>query len=472
MDNFDFPDNTIKAQTYQYQNLAQGTTLFKGQRAWYYGLKAELDGRKIIYVILSNGQVLCDSKKDVSGKIINQIKDNSINYRSDIISLGIQSWSIDAINYFVPDGNMTPKSSLELYLTIKKNIDYYMDLKDPLDLDIISLFVIMTYCFQLFESVPYLYLVADISSGKTTLSNLIANLSFNSVDASNASRASLFRVVEGNSPLLIIDDYMDLNKETMQDINHLMKVGYKKGAIAIRMDESSKNKDVNVFSVYCPKVITNTLSLDKAIESRSFIIRLTRSFSDKGRKKKDFDNPKWQSIRDDISLWVMKNWQEVETTYKTLEANELSARDFEISLPILTLAKMVSDELYQSVKEHIIELVKDRDVIVDYKKDWVYLLFDSCKEIITDSNEGWHYASKIYERFNLQMLEQFGKNTYSINLIGRKLKNSTLQAIRDEKGQKYYLSIRDINENLIRLGYPTYPTEPTSNENVSNVRNV
>ena len=407
----------MNAKDITFQSLAQGE--FAGH--WYFGKQVDADGKKIDCLIFDNGQVLINeqqkakSKKDAED-LIDHIKESGLHYNKPLIQLE-NKWSSGSITSFISQCSsvvkcsyldmrenealdtktttLTTPSTLTTQSTILDNITtlqlHYMDLHNEKLTNLTSCYIIASYCYELFDSIGYLFFCSDSGSGKTKWAQIIQYCGFNSLNATNASESALFRATEQAKGLLAIDDYENIEEDKKNTIDQILKVGYKRGGKTFRSEKVGDNYVPTSYDVYCPKLITNTVGLDSVTYSRCVPIHLLKTTTDKGRLNPNGKDLVWQNIRDACYVWVMENWKEIKKNYKELDIQELNNRDLELVKPLLAVAKTIGQEQFLELKTLVVDLFSNRDMF-DYTNDWDYILFHALykyKENDSLTAEAW-----------------------------------------------------------------------------------
>ena len=280
---------------------------------------------------------------------------------------------------------LTTQSTL---LHLKKTIDKYMELQDIDDKTIISLWMLGTYLFPLFNSFPYFYVQGLKNTGKSKLITLFSLCSFNGLNAGSITSSALFRVIDIYRPTLCLDEAEFLsNPKNVSEINYLLLNGYKKGAEAIRsMQQSEKGGDYKPLSfyLYSPKVIANIGGIDDVIESRCISINLTRAITSRGDLYPE-DNNEFKELRTQLLLFCINNWMKIKKLYDTMiNDTALNNRDYEIWKPILSIAKLFGDETYNSVLRYSYKKTKEKmeDDVVERVE---FLLLKTLNEICQET---------------------------------------------------------------------------------------
>ncbi len=161
----------------------------------------------------------------------------------------------------------------------------------PLGADIaITLWVVLTYCFNSFKVLPLLGLWSpEKRCGKTICCELLQGLVCRPIPASNITSAALYRVIEKHEPTMLIDEadtFLNNNSELRGILNSGHRV---KSAFVMRCN--SETNDPESFSTWCPKALFMIGDPSETLRDRSIPIRITRKAPDENVTKmaRDFD---------------------------------------------------------------------------------------------------------------------------------------------------------------------------------------
>ncbi|MDD3183308.1 MAG: DUF3631 domain-containing protein [Alphaproteobacteria bacterium] len=138
----------------------------------------------------------------------------------------------------------------------------------------ISLWVILTYCFEHFTVTPILAIVSpEKQCGKTTLLDVLGELVCKPLLASSVTAASVFRVIEKERPTLLIDE-ADTFLRKDEALRGVLNSGNRASGNVLRT--VGEDFEVCAFSTYSPKAIALIGSLPDTLHDRSICIRLRR----------------------------------------------------------------------------------------------------------------------------------------------------------------------------------------------------
>ncbi len=143
---------------------------------------------------------------------------------------------------------------------------------------ILALYVLNTWCFELFETVAYLLLTSPLPQcGKTRQLGLLGAVCARSKAWVSVSSAAMFRTIELYKPTVLVDQVEKLAAvdESSRELIAILESGYKRGATVPRM--TGPNHDIlREFSTYCPKVLACVGKLKGALLDRCIIMEQER----------------------------------------------------------------------------------------------------------------------------------------------------------------------------------------------------
>jgi putative DNA primase/helicase len=141
--------------------------------------------------------------------------------------------------------------------------------------DAAALWCLMSYGVESFFVLPMLHISSPQKrSGKSTLLMVLAELCRRSLSASNASKASIFRIVDHYKPTLFLDEVDSYFKDD-DELRGIINCGHsRKTSRIFRLDANTY--EPLAFDTFCPKALAGIGSLAGTIVDRSILIDLKR----------------------------------------------------------------------------------------------------------------------------------------------------------------------------------------------------
>jgi len=295
-------------------------------------------------------------------------------------------WGFASINEFVKNPRIVDETNItEIFNAIRNQYEYFVYFEEKELYDILTCWKIGTYFYQLFDKYPYFQLKGIQGSGKTKTAKIVGWTAFNGQLGLDYSRSSIFRTVHSTRGTQIIDENETLGtrSEAKQNIEDLLNAGFEKGIPVPRVErikEDGIEKFVTIyFEVYSPKFIANIKGISKASTSERTIeaTMVKCGKKEQGNRIPEFDDPRWQSIRDTLYYCTFKYWKlvkEVKEKVKKDIKEEITARDLDVWLPVLTIANLIGDEVYNKIKEASKKFIKQKRVEIAEKSEEANLL--------------------------------------------------------------------------------------------------
>ena len=203
----------------------------------------------------------------------------------------------------------------------------------------------LTYVYQAWDAVPYLYIGGPLGSGKSRLFEVLGRLVFRPLWSVNMTGAALFRTLHSQGGCLLLDEAERLRNTqdpATGEILSMLLAGYKRGGHGDPAGTRGRHGFKTVsFDVFGPKALACIAGLPPALASRAISITMFRSppGSEKPRRRIDADPAGWQRLRDELHALAMEHgptWLDLPS--RTDVCPTMSGRDYELWQPLLALA--------------------------------------------------------------------------------------------------------------------------------------
>lgn len=375
-----------------------------------------------------------------------------------------------------------------LFQKIIEALEKYLDYKDKRLFKAITLWIIGTYVFPLFDSYPILIIVGVSGSGKSKLIKIINFTAFNSFNLANVSDASIFRIVESSQATLLLDENELINDpQKIGQLSLILAATGKQGQVARIAKQKDGDFIPQLFNLYGPKVIANIAGINsEALINRSIFIHTTPTqISDIANVYPEHCDLQWQGIRNEAYLFCMEHWMHIRKLISKVTARDfkLTGYDFMIWLPMLVLGKYLESYAELPILEDIINLAKEK---TEERKDERifdrnYVLLTAIRRMVlekiglskVDENLAEFYPTNaIREVYAVEMELEIDSDAYkklSLETIGkqvRKLNVGKMGLERVEQGNKplrgVWINLDSFNETLQRFGMEPIMSESRS----------
>jgi hypothetical protein len=257
------------------------------------------------------------------------------------------------------------RDECELQADIQRFIHRYLDV-DPFYEKMASYYVMFTWLYDCFNTLPYLRALGDYGTGKTRFLQVIGSVCYRPMFLGGASTTSpIFRIIDLMRGTLVLDEADFQASDAEADIVKILNTGYMKGFPVLRTEKDGADGfAVIALEVYGPKVIaTRRRYQDRALESRM----LTKEMTSVLRDDVPLLLPRefWgeaQALRNKLLYYRLQAWQpDIEVDLNDLDRS-IEPRLNQVTLPLKTV---IQDESLRAditgfIREYNRQLVADR----------------------------------------------------------------------------------------------------------------
>jgi hypothetical protein len=252
--------------------------------------------------------------------------------------------------------NFTVKKKSELVDLVRAEVDKFVD-AEPEEKAIFTGLIVLSYCQELFETLPYLYLVGDNSSGKSHLLQLFYHLCYRPLYGVSLTHADIYSYLEDDGlPLTILEDEFQ-GSENDNDKMKIYKAGYKKRTPVPRVTIYEGGRRVDYFNSFGLKIVASEqLVENKGFLERCLVVEMVEGYPEKDHYDGE-DLKRFTWLRSELLKWRMYVLAGREIMPK-LEFDWLKGRDREIYLPLLTVLEGTA--LYPLLERTLLNRVEER----------------------------------------------------------------------------------------------------------------
>lgn len=264
----------------------------------------------------------------------------------------------------LPSGICEYKDTLTLLEQIKEHIYKYLDLSEDY-LKFAGYYVLMSWLYDLFHTVPYLRALGDTGCGKSRFLDVIGGLTYKSISASGCvTPAPIYRMLRKWQGSLVLDEADMKGSDEYNEVVTILNCGFEKGRPVIRSNKDNPD-NVQILPVYSPKVFaTRRRFSDPALEARCLteIMRETdRSDISPVLNQAFFDEQ--QELRNKLLLYRLRNYRNIEPEAPLIDLEGIEPRLRQVSQAFIAL--FAGDEkILQSyldfIRGHQVELIEQR----------------------------------------------------------------------------------------------------------------
>ena len=221
---------------------------------------------------------------------------------------------------------------------------------DDKTLKVLATYVIATYFYDLLDAFPMLWLYGPQGSGKTHTMTTLSNLSRHGITAVKPSPASLWWL-SSLKPTYGVDENV-----LSQDAKDVLAGSYKKGLLVPRVDREKERHVVRLFEVYTPKIFSFMNPPEEShLRQLMIMVKLRR-----GNPQINYqpDPEDFKAVRRELyKLRLLRAHEFLNVTelVRGEVARELSGRELEVFLPIITVAFLAGelDDVMEWIGEYL-----------------------------------------------------------------------------------------------------------------------
>src|SRR3989344_2347311 len=396
-------------------------------------------------------------------------KNNKIRF-DDIPTKFKLRYSLKNTKAYLENSNLIIDKS-KLYEKIRNQYSKYCVFIDDTWYDIHTLWDIGTYFFMLFSHYPILELRGMTGTGKTKIMNISSYMTFNGSDIMiNPSESTLFRETQGRRITKYIDEAEKLfayNKNSGKyegDTRaELLNGSYSKNSFVPRQEKEGNKFVTKWYACYSPTALGSINGVHGATENRAITHITTKNNRNDARgslePEDDDKDIIWQEIRDDLFLFGLNYWQEIEKIYFEIDkrTTKTEARILQLWKPLFTIVKFIDENLYIKVEQFASELSEQKinDLISEGSIE--DRLLTILYHILRKEDLNKVYVQNIREEYNSSCENEKEKLSKHSKTISSRLDNLGLKKYRKtdtNKGAYYEINFK----NFRKIIEPIKPT--------------
>jgi len=438
----DTKENKSYLQENRKKAVSLGCGLHKGE--FYFGTKVVKEGIPYDAVVTSSKKIYVNKQRRTKNEIFgeNEIRERfGLNYKDEFFDESLDNiFTSNAINKWC-FGDTEDITLENVYRDLIGLFKEYIYLDEERKYSILAFYRIAGFFMPLWKTRARLFIHAEMGTAKSRLTQMLHNTGFNSVSLGDWTLPYIKAIIESTRGEAHIDDFETLPEEQKNATIRMIKVGYMSGFKAGKMSDGAKRKP-EVSDLFNTTTINNTEGLDFITIDRCLPFRIPKIASKDYDKEPCFEEQVWEIMRDNLYILGLKYAQEVKETYKQIKSNKLRGRLFSIAKPELTIAKLISDELFEEVENFWIDETTQRDTR-DYDSDWEFLAYKQIYDYLLNHSDKDYFnlLSDIVKPVGIVLYGEydFPKRQRSMSAtIGRSLSRSPIFKKRQIQGKNQY----------------------------------
>ena len=353
--------------------------------------------------------------------------------------------------------------------------------------DVYVTYAIATHFFDVFGVFGILYIYGVHETGKGRAGKCVVFASHRGIDIISPTDASFFRMIDALRPTYLFEELNELWKRPA--FQEHLRASYKRGAKVPRIEKARDEMMflIRLFEEYCVSVATSTQRITgkerQATKSRTIFVTM-RKAPDPCPEKRDPEETDFDEERNNLYLCRLTQAKEVSDIAEQLNKDSVieqtfKGREWEIWRPLLTIAKLISPQVFNNVLSFAKESVEERKV-ESYEKEQIIIsmidsLFQNKETKVTFTPK--QLNEKMFEAFKgdfgykdygkkeeytlkteIEAKKKFNK-IYSPRHLGHLLKRMDLKRKRVPQGTEYKVTLEALSDLKTRFSYTEPPVD-------------
>ncbi len=263
----------------------------------------------------------------------------------------------------------------ELVKRVRFVIHKYMDVDRFYEM-LSTYYVLFTWLYDAFATLPYLRLLGDAGTGKSRFLQTVGPLCYRPIIATGAATTSpIFRILDKFRGTLVLDEADFGRSDESAEIVKILNTGYQRWqGIVLRSGDKMLGFETEVYITYAPKLVaTRKRFEDWALESRCLTYE-TGGPTTRSDIPIDLPRSFWTveapGIRNLLLRYRLTHWKpEIELDYDKAEIDSVEPRLRQVTVALLTLIDdpELKEDLRSFIREYNRQLIVERGMTLTSK---------------------------------------------------------------------------------------------------------
>ena len=163
-----------------------------------------------------------------------------------------------------------------LFGHVKGFCETFLYFENPILYDVLAAWILHTWLINHWRATGPLLLIGPVSSGKTTVIEVLEELAFRGVRGGSMSNATMFRLSDAYMPTLLIDESQIYAREEWAEAQSFLNERYRKGGKVWRMEGEGKNMVPRGFNAYGATALAQSNDTWEAMRSRAIVLNMEK----------------------------------------------------------------------------------------------------------------------------------------------------------------------------------------------------
>lgn len=337
---------------------------------------------------------------------------------------------------------------------------------DDLQWVLVAHFIFLTYLHDHsdIDYCPYLLFFAVPERGKSRTGKSVSYLAFRGIHLSELRSPILFRYSHNLHGTLFLDVLDITQKAKKNDCEDILLLRAEKGATAPRVTHPEKGPflDTTYYDIYGPTIIASNEQLDKILETRCLPIVMPNHPG-------NYENPKPElalDLKARLTAWRARCL--LQPLPDILPIEGITGRLWDITKPLLQIAKVIDPEQAHRVKEAILAIAGEKNLSrLDSTEGRLVAII---RELTEEKNLAicTEWEIKVSEIFRVFNEDRPVENKVKAQWIGKRLKKMSLRHRTVNGRSEIQLSRQEYKVLLEQYGDNQLPTNslPEKSESI------
>ena len=327
--------------------------------------------------------------------------------RYDIPTTYPRRWSLPSIKKYLKKEH-DKVDGIKLFTKIRRKYERYLYYSRQEWYTIHALWDFGTYSFFLFKYYPILELRGLKSTAKSKTMTISRKITFNATEEmTNPSESTLFRETHEKRCTKYIDEaeklFVDNKGKVIADLRaELINSSYKYTGTVPRQEKIGEKYRTVYYYTYSPTVLASINGLFGATEDRAIVHITTKppKNDSRGEQEPEEIEEEDQEIRDDLYIFTLQNWKIIKKTYDNLKIPNFKNRDFWLWKPLLSLAKIIDEKIFNELYEFAQEQTKIKNIDTIPVGSTEYQILEITYELVKKCRAQPILAKEIADKWN------------------------------------------------------------------------
>jgi len=232
-----------------------------------------------------------------------------------------------------------------LFLDLLRYFAEHLELYDWRQYVILALWTMMTWVYDRFDKLPYIFFVGPPATGKTRAQEILRLLCWRPMHTTVMTEATIFRSAEFLKPTLLVDEVVFYDREKQAGVISVLNARHDRNMLVPRVDKDRSGPDsIQGFSVFGPTCFAGTEDLTPTLRMRSIVFAM-KGMTTRGRRviRRHLDEGRALELRTRLLAFKLRHWDDEFRGEEELQVLQESRHE-DLFAPLYAIAERVGGE--------------------------------------------------------------------------------------------------------------------------------